>query len=268
MAATGTNQLGAPGRASVVQGEFALHQFVRSDPTVAAPVVWEDMSYIQNITVGEPSFDTTFDVFQQGGGDEKTQVKRGPKWEGSIEVLPGKIGEVIAQLQGVTWGSAQNVLSLRAEKDIPDVCIQSWMRDMDNTTHLYTQVLQDIIIDDMGIDSPMGLSNRTIPFHTYHEPFLLYTGKYMILDAFTATPSTGTYTLSGGTPATLLTASNHDDWHIDNAVFVKNKDDSASNETGVRRTSGIAISGETLTFSTDLPAASDKITVLYADATS
>ena len=124
------------------------------------------------------------------------------------------------------------------------------------------------IIDDWGFDNPLDYSDGVIPFHTYHEPFLLASGKEMVFDKFDATPTTVAYTGSCTTPATLLSSSAHDDWDLDNAVFVKNKDDSASDPTGQRIRAGVTFSAGILTWTTAAsPAASDEISILYAKAT-
>jgi len=266
-----TDQLGAPSENAHIMGKYTLHRFVRCEASAPSPnpVAWANMSNIVSIDVDPPSYDMEVDVFQQGGGDDKTRIRRGPKYNGRITVLAGKVFDTLKLLKGLTWTTAGTAaLSLRQENDNPDVIIESICRDADNSTHLFTRVIQDIIIDDMGVQSPMDYSDREIPFHSYHEPFALCTGAEMVYEVWDATPGTATYALSMGTPLTLLTATNHDGWHYDNMVFCKVKDNSASDDVGKRVTSGVALSGGTLTFTTGTPAASDVVYVLFAKATS
>jgi len=264
-----TDQLGAPPTNAHLMGRYALHRFVRCEATAAAAtaVAWTNMSYIVAVDVGEPTWDYEVDVYQQGAGDNKTHIRRGPRWDGTITVLAGKIGTVLAQFKGATWTTAgAAVMSLRMDDDDPEIIIESVMRDADNTDHLFTRVIQDIIIDDMGDSSPLDYSDKVIPFHTYHEPFLLCADAQMVYHVYNATPGTATYTQSSGTPLTLVTATSHDDWHYDNMVFCKVKDNSAGDTIGKRVTSGVALSGGTLTFTTGTPAASDKVYILFAVA--
>ena len=260
-----TDQLGAPAEASYQMGRFTLHRVVLNEAAVAAPVVWTNMDFIAAIEIGDPSWDFEADVYQQGGGDDKTHIRRGPRWDGTSTVLSGKIGNVLATLKGLTWTTGGTAaISSRMDADTPEVIWEAICRDSDNSTHLFSLVIQDMVLDDFGVSNPMDYSERTIPFHTYHEPFLLCSGAEMVYDRFDATPSTATYSLSCSTPLTLVTATDHDDWSYDNAVFLKNKDNSASDTVGVRVTSGASISGGTITFTTGTPAASDEISVLYA----
>lgn len=263
-----TDQLNKPAVSSHQRGRFTLNRIVRCDASASQPVSFTNMEGVVAIDYGEPSYDYTADVLQQGAGGEKTMVKHGPRWDGTITILSGDVGDVLADLLGVTWGASHVVMSTRMDDDDPAVIWEAICRDEDNSTHLFSLVLQDIILDDLAMGNPMDYSDRTIPFHTYHEPFLIYTGYELVYDVWDATPATATYAMSNGTPATLLTASDHDDWAFDNAVYIKNKDNSAG-DTGMTRriTSGASVSGGTLTFTTGTPAASDKVGLLYVKAT-
>ena len=261
-----TDQLNKPAASSHQRGRFTLNHVVRCDATASAPVVWTNMEGVVAIDYGEPSWDHTADVIQQGAVD-KTEVKHGPRWDGTITVLSGDIGDMLATLRGITWGASHVGLSTRSDDDNPAVIWEAVCRDSGNT-HLFSLVLQDIIIDDIAIGNPMDYSDRSIPFHTYNEPFLIYAGYEMVYDVWPATAGTATYALSCGTPVTLWTASAEDGFYFDNAAYIKNKDNSAG-DTGMTRriTSGAAVSGGTLTFTTGTPAASDKVGLLYAKAT-
>jgi hypothetical protein len=153
-----------------------------------------------------------------------------------------------------------------ATKDEPQIILESIFRRRDNETHVFSRVLQDLILDSKGHDNPMEYADDVINLHTYYPPFYVYAGYEAVLDVWAATPSTNTYTLSS-TPATILTASSHDFWEFDNAAFIKNKDDSAGDSVGVRLTSGVSISGVTMTFTAGTPATSDVISCLYVTAT-
>src|SRR4030042_1140775 len=260
-----TTQLGAPLASTHQMGRFTLNRIVRCEAAAAAPVAWTELSNIVAIEIGEPSWDYEADILHQGGGDEKKHIRRGPRYEGTITVLSGKVGDVVGSILGVTWGASHVAMSLRMDKDDPQVIWEAICRDSDNTDHLFSLVIQDLILDDVGMANALDYSARTIPFHNYHEPFLLYDGYKLVYDVKNATPSTVAYTLSGGTPATLLVATDHDDWFFNNLVYVKVKDNSAGDTIGKRRTSGVSATGATLTFTTGTPAASDVVYILYAD---
>ena len=263
-----TDQLGAPVESGHKMGRFSLNRIVRCEAAVATPVVWTNLSNVVAIEISDPSWDYEADVFQQGGGDEKTHIQRGPRWDGTITVIGGKVGDMLATLFGETWTTAGNTaMSLRSDDDSPMIIWEAICRDSNNSTHLFSLVIQDMIMDSLGMANPMDYADISIPFHTYHEPFLLCTGAEMVYDRWDATPGTATYSTSCGTPLELVTAASHDDWHYDNMVFCKNMDNSDSETIGHRVTSGVALSGGTLTFTTGTPAASDEVSVLYAKAT-
>jgi hypothetical protein len=150
------------------------------------------------------------------------------------------------------------------ENDNPIGHWEAICRDSDNVTHLFSLVIQDLILDDMDLSNPLEYADRTIKFHTYHEPFVLCSGAEMVFDKFAATPSTAVYQMSAGTPVSLVTATAHDDWDYDTAVFVKLKDKTDS-WTTKRIKSGVTIGASgTITFTSGTPAASDVVSVLWA----
>ena len=263
-----TDQLGPPASNSLLVGRYTLHKFVRCEASAgdATAIVWANLTNIVSITVDKPSWDYEADGYQQGGGDDKLHVRRGPKWTGKIECHAGKVFDVLALLKGLTWTTAGTAgISLRQENDYPDVIIQSIAREGDNSTHVFSRVLQDLIIDDMGVDSPMDYADREIPFHTYHEPFPICGGSQLVYHIWDATAGTPTYT-STGTPLTIITSASHDDWSFDNMIFCKLKDNSAGDAVGKRLTTGVSLAGGTLTFTTGTPAASDTVYALYVVA--
>ena len=263
-----TDQLAKPTESQHQMGRFSLNRIVRQDATIAKPVVWSNVKGIVAVNIGAPTWKYEYDIHQQGAGNELTHVQQVPRWDGTVTILSGQIGTFLAAIDGKTWGTAQAVMSARIDNDNPMVHWEVVCRTFDNVTHLFSLVIQDMVIDSFGFDNPMDYADRGIPFHTYHEPFILAQGREMVFDRFAATPSTSTYTLSCSTPATLVTATEHDDWDYNNAVFIKNEDYSESDVTGRRIRSGATITGASLVFTgSSVPAASDEISVLYAKAT-
>ena len=262
-----TSVLGAPAKNAYLMGRFTLHRFVRCEATAgdATAISWQNMSNVVSIDIDEPTWDFEADVYHAGGGNEKRHIRSGPRWNGTITVLGGKIGDTLRLLQEVTWDdSTQAVLSPRMDKDDPEIIIESICRDHDNGTHLFTRVIQDAILDDMGDALGLDYADKVIPFHTYHEWFLLATSAEMVYHVWSATPSTATYTISNSTPLSLLTATSHDDWAFDNMVFCKVKDNSAGDSIGKRVTAGVSLSGDELVFTTGTPAATDQVYCLFA----
>ena len=228
-------QMGTPAVNSLKKGQYTLHRVHLSEATAAAPVVPVNMSNIVAITYGEPSFDTEV-IQQQGGGDDRVEIKYNWRWDGTITCHGGKGGAVLAAIQNITWNTSNDaVISTRPENDFPVVHWEAVCREKDNTTHLFTVVIQDMIIDASGFDNPMDYTDFTIPFHTYHEPMIACAGAEFVYDVFTGDGSTTDLTLSS-TPIKALTASSHDDFYINELPFVKEKASTAS--TGTRQKSG------------------------------
>jgi len=260
-------QLGAPGQSTHKKGRFTLNRVFKCEDSVAAGVTPTNLGAVVAIDFGEPSWDNEENVFQQGGGDEKTQIKRGPRWDGTVSVLGGSIGEVLSTLYGLTWGTATSAyaaMTLRRDKDIPDVIWEAICRSADNKTHVFSVVIQDMIIDDGAWSNPMEYSDGSIPFHTYHEPFFLKDGCEMVYDVIQAGSATVAWALSA-TPISLASPTLQDDWDIEKAVYVKTKTSSAS--TGTRRRSNVAVSGGTVTFTGGTPASATVLQVLFAKET-
>lgn len=270
MAVAITDQIAKPSEDSHVMGRFTLNQFVRCEASVAAPIAFANLDDIVEVNIGQTAYDYEVDVYSQGAGDNKRQIRRGPRWDGQIIVQGGKLPDVVALLLGQTWTSAGNTgLLLRNEGDVPQIILQSHARSFDNSTHLYTRVIQDIILDDIEHASPIDYADRVIPFHTYHEPFLIPTGTELVYDRWAATPTTLEYTCSNSTPLDIVTASGKDDWTLDNAVYVKVKDDSRGDDVGIRVKAGVTRVAGALTFVTAAtPSASDEVSHLYVKATS
>lgn len=259
-----TDQLGAPAATSYKQGYYTLNRIWRCEAAVAAPVTPTNLNYIVQIEIGEPSYRVDVDVYQQGGGDDYTKVRKGPTWTGTITVLGGKIGDVLKDIFGLTWSTAGDAMvALNHDDDYPEIIWEAVCRDVDNSTHLFSLIIQDLVIDSKGLSSPMEYSDETIPFHTYHMPFLLCSGSELVYDQFAGDGSTTDFTASS-TPLNLTTASNYDDLVLDDCVFIKTKTSTAS--TGTRQKSGVSAAGGVFTYST-APAASSTVQLLYAKAT-
>jgi len=259
-----TDQLAAPLINDEVRGRECLHRYVRSDADAAVHAAWTNLKWVQSVTVSEPTYETERTVLHQGSKD-KTVKRYNPRWDITINVLSGKMPDVIAAFRGATWGATNTGVPLQASNDDPQVHIESIFRGEDNETVVFSRVIQDFILDSMGHDNPMDVADGVIRGHSYYPPFMVYTGYEAQMDVWDATPTTVTYTLSD-TPATITTASSHDQWEFDNCAFIKNKDNSESDTTGGRLVTGVSISGVTMTFTTGTPAASDKISCLYVKA--
>jgi len=259
-------QLGAPPASTYKKGRFTLNRIYDCEASVAAPVSPTNLNSVVQIDWGEPSWDNEADVFQQGGGDEKTQIKRGPRWDGTITVLGGSVGNLLSSLTGLTWGTgsgAYAAMSMRRDGDNPNVIWEAICRDADNKDHLFSVVLQDIIIDDLGWSNPMEYTDSTIPFHTYHEPFFLLKDTELVYDVIQAGSSTVEWALSA-TPISLASPSLQNDWDVETLVYVKTKTSSAS--TGTRKRSGVAVTNASLAFSPAVgtPASATVLQVLFA----
>jgi len=257
-----TSQLAAPTKDALQKGKFTLHRIVRSEASVAAPVTPTEMSYIQSLTLSEPSFDEV-DIFHQGGGDESTKDKTNYEWTGSVSILKGKGGDFLKDIRGITWDTGNDTaIPLRVDNDNPVLHWEAICRKSDNSTHLFSLVLQDLKFDDPGFDNPMDYSDLTVNFRTKHMPLMIAPGSELVYDEWNGDGSTTDFTLSS-TPLDLATASNYEDLVLDNAIFVKVKASGAT--TGVRQTSGISLASTTLTFTT-APAVSTVIQALYVKA--
>ncbi len=264
-----STQLSAPPSTVHKKGRFTLNRIVRCEATATAPVSWTNMTNVVAVEWGEPSWDEETDILQQGAGDLKTHIKHGPRWDGTITVLSGSFGEVVAKIQGITWGTTSatqyGAISMRMDNDYPQVIWEAVCRDDDNKTHLFSACVQDMIIDDLSFSNPMDYEDATIPFHTYHEPFLLTGGAELVYDQWTATGSGATlttYTLSA-TPIRLASPSIDNDWYWSKLVYAKTKSSSAS--TGTRWVEDVTVATTTVALAT--PTAGDTVQILYAKIT-
>ena len=261
-----TDLLGAPTQANIQEGRYTLNRYVLCEASAAAPVVWNNLNGIVGISVTKPTFEKDAFYRQQGGAD-KLHIQRDPTWDVTVTVESGAALALIAAFQGLTWGSTGGIVApLRVDTDNPMIIWEAIARGADNT-HLWSLILQDLILDDVGIDNPMDYADRTLTFHTYHEPFTIAPGYEMVLDKWAATPATATYSLSA-TPATMLASYvGHDDWVNTKCVYVKNLDYSVNTTTSIRVNSGWSLTGTALVFASGTPAASDVVSILYGKLT-
>jgi len=257
-----TTQLGAPGVDTIQEGKNTLNRFALVEASVLAPVAVTDLYYIQSFDVddGAPA---SVEVFQQGGGDNRTIQYSNWKWSGTITVLKGKMPTVLAQLLNITWATGNDAaIPFKMTSDFPSIHWEAVFRKKDNTTHLYTVIIQDMIIDHSAFSNPMDNADQNIPFHTYYPPVYIAQNCEMVYDEFTGDGSTTALTLSS-TPLALLTAANHDDFFLNQMISVKEKASAAS--TGTRKMSGYTYSTGVLT-ATTAPAAATVVQALYVKA--
>ena len=257
-----TTQLGAPGVDTIQEGKNTLNRFVRVEASAAEPVAVTNLSYIQSFDVDDGAPES-IDVFHQGGGDEKTIEYRSWMWSGSFTVLKGKMPTVLAQLLGITWDTGNDAaIPFKMASTYPSVHWEAVFRQKDNSTHLYTIIVQDMIIDHSAFSNPLDNSDQTINFHTYYPPVYIAQNAEMVYDVFTGDGSTTSLSLSS-TPLSLLTATNHDDFFLNQMISVKEKASTAT--SGTRQKSGYSYSGGNLVAAT-APALSTLIQALYVKA--
>ena len=257
-----TTQLGAPGIDTIQEGKNTLNRFALVEAIAATPVAVTDLYYIQAFDVDDGGPES-IEVFQQGGGDNRTMEYRKWKWSGTITVLKGKMPTVLAQLLNTTWSTANDAaIPFKMQNDFPKVHWEAVFRQKDNTTHLYTLIIQDMVIDHSAFSNPMDNTDQTIPFHTYYPPIYIAQNAEMVYDVFTSDGSTVEFTLTN-TPLSLLTAANHDDFFLNQMISIKEKASTAS--TGTRKMAGYTYSAGKIT-ATTASAAGTLVQALYVKA--
>lgn len=257
-----THQHGAPGVDSVQEGKYTSNRIYQVEASAAAPVSATNMNYITAVDVDDGA-PTTTDIFQQGGGDERSRKYTGWMWSGTITVLKGKLPYVISQLLNVTWDTGNDAaIPFKIPDDYPHVHWEAICRKKDNTDHLYTLLIQDMIISHSSFSNPLDMADAQIPFHTYYPPVWIAEDAEVVYDVFTGDGSTTNFTASS-TPLSLLTAADHDDFTLAQAVSIKEK--ASGDSTGTRQNSGYSYSGGDFV-ATTAPAASTLVQILYAKA--
>jgi hypothetical protein len=203
-------------------------------------------------------------VFQQGGGEERLVIKSNAKYEGTIDMLAGDVGDFLANVLGVTWSSAGYLAHPLHFDSYPKFSLESVCRRQDNSTHLVSKCFQDCILREFNFGSPNEMEVVSVPFYSYHDPFLLKSGYHMVYDVFSGTGSTVEFTLtSTAVKLTNVALEAHSDWVLDSMAFCKVK--LTADSTGTRQKSGITFGTNKITFTT-APAASSRVEVWYAVA--
>ena len=254
--------IGPPALTDEIYGQYSLHRAHLVSTTVAAPVVPININGIQNMSLGTPSFDERV-LKQQGGGDTSVKRRRNFVFTGSFSFLEGRKPTVIAQLKGITWGSANDrAISFKDSKGIPAVHWESVCRDVNNLTPLFSVVIPQMVIEPWGFDQPMDSSEGSLSFSSEFPPIYLYAYTEFIWDLFDGDGSTTAFTLSD-TPTDLVDSATYDDFILDNIALVTVK--GSSDETGIIQTTGVSYAGGDVTFDT-APAASSVVGIGYAAA--
>jgi hypothetical protein len=253
-------QKGAPTSTSEHYGQYTLNRAHLVDTTVAAPVAPIGLGAIIALNFGAPSFDEKR-LLQQGGGNTPYLKRRNPIWSGTITLYQGTFPTILAQLRGITWGSANDrAISYWDKKGVPRVHWEAVCRDTDNLTPLFSVVIPNMVLDPHGFDNPMDSAEQALPFHSDFPPLKLFPYTEWKWDLFNGNGSTVQFTLSS-TPVTLLDSSYYDDYVLDNIALITVKE--SSGDTGVIQLTGVTYSAGKITFTT-APAAGSKVGVGYA----
>lgn len=254
------DQLGAPGVDVILEGKNTLNRIVRVDAPVAAPVQPTNVYGVVSLEIDNGSADET-EVFQQGGGNERTIYRSNYKWSGTITVHKGKLPYVLAQLLGISWEvSTQPLIPFKMINDFPKVHWEAVFRQKDNSSHAFTVIIPEMIIDPVAISNALDNSEQTIPFHTYFPPCFLKANAELVYDQFTGDGSTTQFTASS-TPLNLLNASNYEDFFLNYAILIKEK--ASGESTGKKKLSGYSYSSGKFIAST-APASGTTVQILYA----
>jgi len=262
------DQLGAPSIGHIVDGLFSLVRVWRKVATVAAPVVPSNVYAIQNLTMDAPAPRISRETFQYGGGGEGLDIKRDYRFTGSFQMLAGYVPTFISGLLGNTWTAAGEGAVPFYMPTYPIFNAECVCRRENNTTHLFSLVFQDCILLPFNFSIAQENAVVDVPFMSKHEPFLLASGLEMVMDKYTADGSTAIFTLSGGTPKTIVETDDAEryDWIFDTIPYVTIYDTAAAVTTGVRQKSGITQATSTIHFTTP-PTALKIIETFYAKAT-
>jgi hypothetical protein len=259
-----TSWLEAPSEDDVLMGKNSLHRIWRLGASVAAPLTPAYVEGIQNATPTPLTAGSTKNVFQEGAGDEYTEVKSQWKHELAVDILAGKLFAFMAQLYGTTFGGAGYYGQATRAKSIPIITWETEMRESDGT-HKYTKVYPQMILKEWEENTPMEDNPSTFTFWSKRDPFRIYAGAELVIDRFTANGSSGSFTLSS-TPVILFDVTNeeNEDFLLNNVVSCITK--TTAQVYGSRVTSGATCVGTTFTL-TPTPAAGTIVTVTYAKAT-
>ena len=259
-----TAQLGAPLLTKVNEGYFNLSRYFLHAATAGTGQTPVNINGIQGITMEPITWERTADVYHQGGGDERLHIERGPRCRIELQMLAGDVPTFLAGVQNVTFSAAgYKAMPLRFD-DYAKITLEVAYRREDNKTHMFTEVYQDLILEEFAIGSAMENNVVSVPFYSYHDPFIILAGYELAYDVFTGDGSTTAFTLAS-TPVdvtnTALTAK--EDWILDTCVFIKLK--ATTDVQGIRQKSGFTLATTTLTAGT-APAADTRVEVMYIKA--
>lgn len=255
-------QLGAPNATDEFYGEYSLNRVHVVGGAAAAPVTPLNIEGVQAFDFGAPSFDER-KLMQQGGGDNPLIKRRNYRWAGQVTFNHGLLPTAIAQIKGITWGSANDrAISFKDKYGAPALHWEAVCRDVDNLTPLFSIVAPNIVIDPWGFSNPMESAEGVLPFHTDFPPIYLFAYTEWIWDTFDGDGSTVDFALSG-TPVDLLDSSYYDDFVLDNIAIVTVK--GASDDVATIQKTGVSYSGGNVTF-TSAPASGSLVGIGYAAA--
>jgi hypothetical protein len=253
--------IGAPALTDETYGQYTLHRAHLCDTTTAAPVVPININGIQNFSIGVPSFDER--ILKHQGSRSSVKRRRNPMWGHTLSILTGKMPSVIAQLKGITWGSANDrAISLWDSRGVPAIHWEAVCRDINGITPLFSVVVPQAIIDPWGFENPMDSAEQSIPLSSEFPPIFLYAYTQWVWDLFDGDGSTTDFTLSS-TPTDLVNSTTYDDFVLDNIALVTVK--GSTDSTGILQLSGVSYAGGIVSFTT-APAASSLVGIGYATA--
>jgi len=257
-----TDQLGALNSDYEVDGLYTLPRFFRHAAAVATDIQPINIAGVQEVTAEGYSWGIERDSFQQGGGAVPRTTKRNPKYSLNISIKGGYVGTFLTNMLGQSW-STYFAVPLRFPITAL-ITLELVVRKADNESHLYSKCYQDLILQEFNVGSPMEDEIVTIPFMSYHDPFILNSGYHLVYDKFSGDGSTTDFSLTG-TPVALVDTNElaKEDWELDDMVFVKTK--LSTDDEGTRQRTGISQSSGTLTYTT-APASGSEVEALWAEA--
>lgn len=262
-----TTNLGAPVKEVFIDSEQALHRYTLINAAAAAPVAPVNIYGVQDVTPGGVTFKKTFEGFQQGGRGERRKIEMLPEYNVDIKIFHKDALTLVPAILGQSWGTDMYAIPL-AFKDVPLINLESIYRLPDGATHAGSLVCPDLILKSYAPNFGADGHILTLPFYSKFLPFELKGGYEMVYDVFSADGSAVAFTISA-TPIAAVDVSDFSNlsdlgWVLDNAIYVKVRASGA--DTAVLQTSGITLTGTTLTFTT-APAAGSRVEIYYVKAT-
>ena len=259
------NQLGSPGANDKILGKFTSMRIYLTEATAPQnPATATDLYGVQGFDFGDPDIKFSSEVFQFGGGDEFYNMEIGRSWAFTIEFLQGKAWEELAKLLGITLdlSTGDAIVPMVKRNDYPNFILEAVCRQTDNNSHVGSVVIPDVILGDITFSQVIDDETFTVTGMFRRVPALLKDGAEIVYEQFVGDGSTTDFTLAN-TPLNLTTASEWDEYDIDEAFYVKEKASTAS--TGTVKKSGYSIATTTLTAAT-APAVGTVVQILYAKA--